>query len=195
LKVTDFGVARALSTIHPLEKSEVIWGSPQYFSPEQASGSAPSPASDVYSLGVIMYEMLTGSLPFRAETASELARLHIEAKPVPLAEMLPLVSPALEKILAKVLSKEPSQRYRTADQLGRVLLNFGNAKSSPALALTPEAALHSTNMTAREAEPAPSPMPEIDWLTLGLGLVALVATLGLVPFWLWVYFVYNPPIR
>ena len=195
LKVTDFGIARALSTIHPEEQSDVIWGSPQYFSPEQAAGAAPSPASDVYSLGVIMYEMLTGSLPFRAETASELARLHIEAKPVPVGEMLPLISPALEKILSKVLSKEPSQRYRTADQLGRVLLNFGNAKSSPALALTPEAAFQPTTKPPGTVEPEASPLPEIDWLTVGLGLATLVATLGLVPFWVWVYFVYNPPTR
>ena len=162
LKVTDFGIARALSTIHPEEQSEVIWGSPQYFSPEQAAGVAPSPASDVYSLGIIMYEMLTGSLPFHGGSVAELAHLHIEAEPVPISEMLPNISPILEQIQTKVLSKEPSQRYRTADQLGRVLLNFGNSKASPALTL---------------------------------GLAALVAVLGLVPFWLWVYFVYNPPIR
>ncbi len=70
---------------------------------------------------------------------AELARLHIEAEPVPISEMLPDISPVLEQIQTKVLSKEPSQRYRTADQLGRVLLNFGNAKASPALSLTPEA--------------------------------------------------------
>jgi len=104
LKVTDFGIARALSTIHPKEQSEVIWGSPQYFSPEQASGAAPSPASDVYSLGIIMYEMLTGSLPFHADTAAELAHLHIEAEPVLISEMLPDISPVLEQIQTKVLS-------------------------------------------------------------------------------------------
>ena len=193
LKVTDFGIARVLSTIHPQEQSDVIWGSPQYFSPEQATGSAPSPASDVYSLGVIMYEMLTGSLPFRADTAAELARLHVEEEPVPVAELLPDIPPALEKILTKVLAKEPSQRYRTADQLGRVLLNFGNARYSPVLSLTPEAA------AVPAVSPAPVPAPEtgpgIDWASVGLGLAALVAVLGLVPFWLWVYFVYNPPIR
>ena len=195
LKVTDFGIARALSTIHPDEKSEVVWGSPQYFSPEQASGAAPSPASDVYSLGVIMYEMLTGSLPFHATTAAELARLHLEAEPVPVSELLPDISPTLEQILKKVLSKEPSQRYRTADQLGRVLMNFGNAKTSPSLALTPEAATVVGPVPATTITTAVAPLSEIDWVSVGLGLVTLIAVLGLVPFWLWVYFVYNPPIR
>jgi serine/threonine-protein kinase len=198
LKVTDFGIARALSTIQPDERSEVVWGSPQYFSPEQASGAAPSPASDVYSLGVIMYEMLTGSLPFHATTSAELARLHLDAVPVPISELLPDISPTLEQILTKVLSKEPSQRYRTADQLGRVLMSFGNAKTSPALALTPEAAaMKAAGMPAARpvtVTPAP-PAAEIDWVSVGLGLVTLIAVLGLVPFWLWVYFVYNPPIR
>ena len=194
LKVTDFGIARALSTIHPKEQNDIVWGSPQYFSPEQAAGAAPSPASDVYSLGVIMYEMLTGSLPFHADTAAELASLHIEAEPLPISEMLPNISPVLEQILTKVLSKEPSQRYRTADQLGRVLLNFGNSKTSPTLVLTPEAA-PATLPAVNAAAAPPEPAPEIDWVSVGLGLVALVAVLGLVPFWLWVYFVYNPPIR
>jgi len=64
LKVTDFGIARALATIQPEEQADVVWGSPQYFSPEQAFGAAPSPASDVYSLGIVLYEMLAGRLPF-----------------------------------------------------------------------------------------------------------------------------------
>jgi len=193
LKVTDFGIARALASIHPDEQTDLVWGSPQYFSPEQAAGGAPSPASDVYSLGVVMYEMLTGSLPFQAPTAAELARLHMEIPPTPLTEMVPELSPTLEKILNKVLSKEPSQRYRTADQLGRVLLNFGNVKSAPALSLTPEAAdLAATAAAAQVERPAGL---DIDWISIGLGLVALVAALGLIPFWIWVYFVYNPPVR
>ena len=195
LKVADFGIARALSTIHPEEQSDIIWGSPQYFSPEQASGAAPSPASDVYSLGVIMYEMLTSALPFQADTAVDLARLHIESEPVPISEMLPNISPVLEKIQAKVLSKEPAQRYRTADQLGRVLLNFGNARSAPALTLTPEVITLPTRVPVNDEAPADVSSPEIDWVSIGLGLVALVAVLGLIPFWLYVYFVYNPPIR
>jgi len=198
LKVADFGIARALASIRPDEKSDVVWGSPQYFSPEQASGAAPSPASDVYSLGVVMYEMLTGALPFNATTATELARMHLDVQPPLLTEMLPDISPTLEQILLKVLSKEPSARYRTADQLGRVLLNFGDARTAPALALTPEAApvMEYTIPPAKGLTvTGETASLNIDWVSVGLGLLALLAVGGLIPFWVWVYFVYNPPIR
>jgi serine/threonine protein kinase len=121
LKVTDFGIARALASINPDEQSEVVWGSPQYFSPEQASGEAPSPSSDVYSLGVVLYLMFTGQLPFIGKTSTELARLHRNATPIPPKELNPFLPDELEEVILKVLSKEPSARYRTADQLGRVL--------------------------------------------------------------------------
>ncbi|KXK12420.1 MAG: putative serine/threonine protein kinase [Chloroflexi bacterium OLB14] len=121
LKVTDFGIARALESIKPGEKNDVVWGSPLYFSPEQAAGESPTPASDVYSLGIVMYELLSGTPPFTASTADELARLHISGRPVPISEYVPDIPSALEEIVMKVLSKEPAARYRTGDQLGRVL--------------------------------------------------------------------------
>lgn len=122
LKVADFGIARALASIRPDERTEVVWGSPQYFSPEQAAGEPPSPASDVYSLGVVMYLMFTGQLPFIGTSADELVKLHLKGIPVPPRELNPFIPPELEEVILKVLSKEPSARYRTADQLGRVLL-------------------------------------------------------------------------
>ena len=125
LKVTDFGIARALATIQPEEQADVVWGSPKYFSPEQAAGMAPSPASDVYSLGVVFYEMLAGSLPFTATSATGFSKMHKESIPADLELVAPQVSSSLRQIIEKVLSKEPSMRYRTADQLGRVLQNFG----------------------------------------------------------------------
>jgi eukaryotic-like serine/threonine-protein kinase len=193
LKVTDFGIARALATIQPDEKSDIVWGSPQYFAPEQASGDAPSPASDVYSLGIILFELLTGTLPFRGTSATDLAHLHLEAEPPLISELLPEVPPALEQILMKVLAKEPAQRYRTADQLGRVLLNFGNTRTAPSLSLTPEMATDKEPETPT-AQREDTPL-HIDWLSVGLGLLAMVAVLGLIPFWMWVYFAYNPPIH
>jgi serine/threonine-protein kinase len=199
LKVTDFGIARALATIHPEERSEVVWGSPQYFSPEQAAGEPPSPASDVYSLGIVLYETLTGSLPFIAATPEELGRMHLEARPQAIHEYLPEIPESLEQIVAKVLSKEPSARYRTADQLGRVLMKFGTQRETPpSLALTPEVSstYHEESETEYEADAEAMVTPfEVDWLSVVLGLLALIAVGGLIPFWMWVYFVYNPPIR
>jgi serine/threonine-protein kinase len=206
LKVTDFGIARAIAAITPGERTDVVWGSPQYFAPEQAAGQAPSPASDVYSLGVVLYEMLTGTLPFTGSTAEELARLHMQAEPLPPSEYIPDIPPSLEAIILKVLSKEPSARYRTADQLGRVLMKFGTQRDLPAaaaLSLTPETGptlqvweelpAGLTNSTGAEVEMA---LPlEVDWLAVGLGLLMVIAVLGLIPFWIWVYFTYNPPIR
>ena len=202
LKVTDFGIARALSTIRPGERDEVVWGSPQYFSPEQARGQVPSPASDVYSLGVVLYEMLTGTLPFNASTAEELAHMHIQAHPHPLGEYLPDIPPMLEQIEAKILSKDPAARYRTADQLGRVLLRFQSLRASmpPQLALTPEAISdfeEPSAVTITEPVPVTAPISpqfdlDIDWTFVGLGLLALVAVGGLIPFWMWVYYAWNP---
>jgi serine/threonine-protein kinase len=202
LKVTDFGIARALATIHPEERSDVVWGSPQYFSPEQAAGEPPSPASDVYALGIVLYETLTGSLPFNAVSPEEFSRMHLDQRPHAIREYLPDIPETLEQIIDKVLSKEPSARYRTADQLGRVLLRFGTqtqAEPPPELSLTPEAS------PTYQPEPEPvyhtdpvlltAPPIDIDWVSVALGLLALIAVGGLIPFWMWVYFVYNPPIR
>jgi serine/threonine-protein kinase len=211
LKVVDFGIARALASIHPEEKVEIVWGSPQYFSPEQAAGIGPSPASDVYSLGVIMYEMLTGELPFTAPTATELARLHRETPPRSPRQINPEIPSVLDEILLKVLAKEPAARYRTADQFGRVLTTLLDSKNDvrgtpvinqaeipppvpqPLLAnVSPPTSTVSQprNSTTNQVNPL-----DVDWLTISLALLALVAVGGLLPFFLWVYFVFNPPIR
>jgi len=241
LKVTDFGIARALASINPDEQSEVVWGSPQFFSPEQAAGEAPSPASDVYSLGVVLYLMFTGQLPFIGTSSAELAKLHREASPIPPKEINPFLPQSLEDIILKVLAKEPSARYRTADQLGRVLQivqreleqngheqqpagrepisrprrTTGQLASDkprrsgkPASAGTPapskprparrvtgplapvdrEEVIRQTRMPRAAAGRAPqSSAVHVDWLAVFLGLIAVGAWGGLIPFFIWVY--------
>lgn len=211
VKVTDFGIARALASIHPDEQAEVVWGSPQYFSPEQAAGGAPSPASDVYSLGVIMYQMFTGQLPFTSKNATELAKDHQQTQARPPRELNPGIPMALNEIMLKVLAKEPSARYRTADQLGRVLLTFatpGEQAEAEAIAAArpgqgrtgtgPQRTGGRTNPlgpTGRSKPVKVTDNPPTDWTAVGLGLLAALLVGGLLPFWMWVYLVYNPPIR
>jgi len=185
VKITDFGISRALATIQPDERQETVWGSPQYFSPEQARGGAPSPASDVYSLGVVFYEMLTGRLPFEAASADLLAELHLHAPVTPASHHSPDLPDTLDRILLKVLSKEPAARYRTADQFGRVLENFlSQAVPEAALVAAPA---HDLPTALQEA----SPEDRVDWLAAALGLLTLIAVGGLIPLWLWVWLLYR----
>ena len=215
LKVTDFGIARALASINPEEQAEVVWGSPQYFSPEQASGEAPSPSSDVYSLGVVLYLMFTGQLPFIGTTSAELARLHRNANPIPPRELNPFISAELEEVILKVLAKEPSARYRTADQLGRVLQMIldqineeQNQKTNhvtppPTVsslpprktqAAAPQSPVNIPQISPRRPIPTsnlePEPLPAtsgIDWVAVTLGLLTVASWGGLIPFFIWVY--------
>ncbi len=160
LKVADFGIARALSTIEPDEKEKVVWGSPNYFSPEQASGSAPSPASDVYSLGVIMYEMMTGHLPFKASTSQELARLHREAPPLSPRSSNPDISIPLERMIMKALSKDASQRFQTAGEMGRALVDISQNSKKVEAESTIQQTPHTTRTT--EANSSTSHTSELD---------------------------------
>lgn len=188
LKIADFGIARALSTIQSSPQPNVVWGSPQYFSPEQAAGQTLTPASDVYSLGVVMYEMLTGRLPFNASTASELSLLHRTATPAPPHQLNPEIYPEIEAIILKVLSKIPAARYRTADQFGQVLMSVNRPSM---IAPTRAAYVPPPSPYQVPSRPSSSPL-DIDWVTWALTILALIAVGGLIPLWLWVYLLYFP---
>lgn len=189
VKVTDFGIARALASVQPDEQTQAIWGSPAYFSPEQAAGRAPSPASDVYSLGVVLFEMLTGELPFREATPQDMALKHRYEPPPSPRHINPEISPALEEIILKVLSKEPSARYRTADQLGRIVISFTELEQNNYLEELDSAAPPDPSLEAIRALEEKKPVRQ--WLTVLLSLLALIAVGGLIPFWLWVYYQIN----
>ena len=131
IKITDFGIAQAVTDTMPQTRSDVVWGSPHYFAPEQARGEKPSPASDVYSIGVVMFEMFTGRLPYIGTSQRELALAHLQAK-IPLArEFNPNVPEVLSNVIAKVMSKRPNDRYKHADQLGHILQQLRERAKAP----------------------------------------------------------------
>ncbi len=181
-KVTDFGIARALSE-SGLTESETVWGSPPYFSPEQAAGDPLTPASDVYSIGIVIYEMLAGAPPFQAEKSAALALMHMREEPPPLAVRNPQVPPQLEWIIRKVLAKEPAARYRTADQLAHVLEEYRRhgeqATGWQPVTPLPARPVRAEPQPIREAPAGPGAGP--DTLTWTLAAIAIVAWLGLVP--------------
>lgn len=109
VKVTDFGIARAVTSSTMTYSGNVI-GSVHYFSPEQAKGTVITTKSDVYSLGVVMYEMLTGRLPFNGETTVSIALKHLQEEPVALRQLVPSIPPVLEAIVQKAMSKNPLER-------------------------------------------------------------------------------------
>ncbi|MBN1286450.1 MAG: serine/threonine protein kinase [Anaerolineae bacterium] len=252
VKVTDFGIARAFTTSlpGPEQRLSVVWGSPHYFAPEQAQGTPPSPASDVYAIGVMLFEMLTGRLPFVGKDHNELAMAHVHEQPPFASDLNPQVPHNLSRIIHKIMSKEPSARYRTADQLGRILAGYlkrsehttdGDRDAAqktqlPASKRAPDPQPTVPAPARAAAPPAPSPKPQpapvqvrvrvspgapasppaqptqpgfpaaspydeaaapgvperswprqIDWLAVGLGLLALLSILGLIPLWTQVY--------
>ncbi len=109
IKVTDFGIARAVSA-STMTYSGSVMGSVHYFSPEQAKGTVITTKSDVYSLGVVLYEMLTGKLPFNGETSVSIALKHLQEEPTPIRQLNPSIPPVLEAIVQKAMSKDPADR-------------------------------------------------------------------------------------
>jgi beta-lactam-binding protein with PASTA domain len=114
-KVTDFGIARAGASDMTLTGS--IMGTAQYLSPEQAQGHAVSESSDLYAIGVVLYELLTGKVPFEGETAVTIALQHISREPPPPSALNPAVPAALDAIVLRALRKDPAQRYQSAEEL------------------------------------------------------------------------------
>ena len=113
IKVMDFGIARAAGG-SAMTQTGTILGTAQYISPEQAQGHAADPRSDLYSLGIVIYEMLTGKVPFDGESPVAIAYKHVREDPLPPSMINPDVSPELEAVVMKALAKNPENRYQNA---------------------------------------------------------------------------------
>jgi eukaryotic-like serine/threonine-protein kinase len=122
LKVTDFGIARA-ATSSTMTRTGSIMGTAHYISPEQALGEPAGPQSDLYSLGVVLYEMLTGELPFDAETPIGIAMKHVNESPKPPSELDSSIPEGLDAITLRLISKNPEERYPDESELIRDLEN------------------------------------------------------------------------
>jgi beta-lactam-binding protein with PASTA domain/tRNA A-37 threonylcarbamoyl transferase component Bud32 len=134
VKVADFGIARAVGTSENLTQTGSVMGTATYFSPEQAQGYAVDPRSDVYSLGVVLYEMVTGQAPFSGDSPVAIAYKHVK-EPVPLPRQInPAVPPALESVILKAMAKDPADRYQSAEEMRADLARFasGEAVTAPA---------------------------------------------------------------
>ena len=130
IKVADFGIA-ALESAQE-KKSDQTVGSVHYIAPEQARGEAPDPRSDIYSLGVVMYEMLTGMRPYDGDTAEQIARQHIAGNPVPPGDVNPDIPDELERITLKAMSADINARYQTATELLTDLEDFRQQQAAAA---------------------------------------------------------------
>lgn len=161
LKVTDFGIAQALTDVQPGEKQSVVWGSPHYFAPEQARGEKPTPASDVYSIGIVMFEMLTGRLPYTGANQQELALAHLRERVPLVTEFNPTIPESLAKIVYKTMSKEPVSRYRMADQLGHILSSYRD-RGRESISVSSAPAVRPPQRPAEptiQNQPSPPPAP------------------------------------
>ncbi len=115
VKVTDFGIARA-GTSQMTEAGSIV-GTAQYLSPEQAKGGEVDPRSDLYSLGIVLYELLTGKTPFDGETPVEIAMKHLSTMPKPPSKLRPDVPRELDMVVMRALAKNPDERYQSADEM------------------------------------------------------------------------------
>lgn len=203
ITVTDAGLLVALRP--DFAPPGQPWGRFPYLSPEQAAGEEVHPASDVYVVGSLLYELLTGRPPFRGNSETVLAVQHLHQEPPTLQVLRPDIPLPLAQIVHKALAKEPAARYRHAGQLAHIL----QTQLAPWLTGPVPSAVASTRPAPAVRPPAPQPAqardlgpeagywleePEgMDWFMIALIIAALAAVLGLIPLWRAVYRRYSAP--
>src|SRR5262245_22626432 len=144
LKVTDFGIARAGAS--QMTEAGSIMGTAQYLSPEQARGAPVTASSDLYSVGIVLYEMLTGKVPFTGDSAIEIAMKHLNDAPKPPSKIRPEIPEDLDQVVLRALAKNPEDRYQTAEEFSEDL-----HRVEAGLPLAPETADAATALLAGAA--------------------------------------------
>jgi serine/threonine-protein kinase len=154
VKVTDFGIARSLHVDHGVTQTGTVLGTGEYLAPEQASGQQVSPATDVYSLGVVLWELLAGDVPFTGDNFVAVALRHVNEPPPPLRERRPDVTPRLAAAVERALAKDPARRFPSMTAFAKEL-RACLAEAEGKVAPPPESDLALTLVRP----PAPVPAP------------------------------------
>jgi serine/threonine protein kinase len=171
--LTDFGIAKAAEST-ALTRTGALVGTPEYMSPEQARGAAVGPASDLYSLAVVLYQMLTGHVPFEADSTPAILYKQMHDPPVPARAYLPGLPAAVEAALARALAKDPAARYRSAGEFAAAL-RAANSARSPAAQTEPATVLL---RGPQAAPPAGGRVPRAFLIMGALGALLLIAGVG-----------------
>jgi serine/threonine-protein kinase len=181
-KVTDFGIARAGAS--EMTEAGSIMGTAHYLSPEQAQGQPATAQSDLYSIGVILYELLTGRLPFDGDSAVAIAVQHLNDPPAPIRSLRPDVAPALEAAVMHALAKDPRSRWADADEFIRALEGARAELAAQPLGQDTAAFAPLAPTAVAAADGGPPALEEereekLRWPWFALGLTALLIALAL----------------
>jgi serine/threonine-protein kinase len=182
-KVLDFGLAKVTERqMRPgsiiLTQEGMVFGTPEFMSPEQAQGKTLDAKSDIYSLAVILYEVLTGKLPFEAKTPMEYIQKHVTEPPIPLGQRVAgkTFDPGLDAVLAKALAKRPEDRFQTASEFAEALRPYGDAGSERQIPIvTPSP--HAPPVAAERSVVKPAKKSGVGLL---IGVAAACLALGVV---------------
>lgn len=209
VKVMDFGIARAISdSSSPMTQTAAVIGTAQYLSPEQARGEQVDARSDVYSLGCVLYEVLTGEPPFKGDSPVAVAYQHVREDPKQPSQVNPAVPPALDSVILKAMSKNPANRYQSAAEMRSDLVRvLGGQRPSAPMVMSdedrttmfgpvdsgagtgsgyrPEPARTSTATAAPVAVPAAAPAKKSNTARNTMLSVAALVVVGIIGAFIW----------
>ncbi len=202
-KVTDFGLARALGE-SAMDEGEVVWGTPTYFAPEQAAGDRVLPATDVYATGIILYEMLTGRVPFVGVDDQDVARKQLYEAHIPVDRLDPRIPEPLARIVDAAMAKSPNERFLTADHLREALIMYKQGVLAASDRHAPISAVVGSPVRAGQSKPPANFVSAsqasrqkkgrsgFDMVMLVLGIIAILAVIGLIPLLVAIFRAYMP---